>query len=251
VAGSAWFLTLSILLIHWLAAGRPRYPGQSNPYVAYISDIAAFGYKPVFIAGCTITALAFAVTVFAVHYARYSVHFYGLTGDARWRKMASICALLCGLWAATSLLLLTVFDTFHAHQRHGILLLSCFGGLLLAAFTTTVVWFDQAWKPSEWEGLRKWLSLCIPLAESVFPWNGTDDWCRCLASNAWVVIDIAVGVAFTVLVYNSWMRTAGVLEWALTYAGAFWLLTFAGYLKDIATFDDDVNEERRLLGADD
>jgi len=230
VAGSAWFLTLSILLIHWLAAGRPRYPGQSNPYVAYISDIAAFEYKPVFIAGCTITALAFAVTVFAVHYARYSVHFYGLTGDARWRKMTSIFTLLCGLWAATSLLLLTVFDTFHAHQRHGVLLLSCFGGLLLAAFTTTVVWFDQAWKPSDWEGLRKW----------------------CLASNAWVVIDIAVGVAFTVLVYSSWMRTAGILEWALTYAGAFWLLTFAGYLKDIATFDDDdVNEERRLLGADD
>jgi hypothetical protein len=50
-------------------------------------------------------------------------------------------------------------------------------------------------------------------------------------SNAWLAVDISVGIAFTVLLYQSWMRTAGVLEWAMTYVGAFWLLTFVGYLK--------------------
>lgn len=35
IAGTAWIITLLTLLIYWLAEGRPRYPGQSNPYVAY------------------------------------------------------------------------------------------------------------------------------------------------------------------------------------------------------------------------
>ena len=36
VGGIAWFLTLSILLIYWLAEGRPVYPSQINPYIAYV-----------------------------------------------------------------------------------------------------------------------------------------------------------------------------------------------------------------------
>lgn len=34
MAGAVWFLTLSALLITWLARGAPRYPGQGNPYIA-------------------------------------------------------------------------------------------------------------------------------------------------------------------------------------------------------------------------
>lgn len=36
VAGTTWIITLLTLLIYWLAEGRPRYPGQSNPYVAFV-----------------------------------------------------------------------------------------------------------------------------------------------------------------------------------------------------------------------
>lgn len=53
----------------------------------------------------------------------------------------------------------------------------------------------------------------------------------CIASNAWVLVDIALEVSFTIVLRGPWMRTAGILEWALTYVGAFWLLTFVGYLK--------------------
>lgn len=34
LGGTAWFLTLAILLIYWLAEGLPVYPSQNNPYVA-------------------------------------------------------------------------------------------------------------------------------------------------------------------------------------------------------------------------
>jgi hypothetical protein len=36
VAGTTWFVTITALLATWLARGMPRYPRQSNPYVAYV-----------------------------------------------------------------------------------------------------------------------------------------------------------------------------------------------------------------------
>lgn len=36
VAGTTWFVTITALLATWLAKGMPRYPKQSNPYVAYV-----------------------------------------------------------------------------------------------------------------------------------------------------------------------------------------------------------------------
>jgi hypothetical protein len=62
--------------------------------------------------------------------------------------------------------------------------------------------------------------------------DGYVDRCyRCVISNVLVVIGTTLAVAFNALLACSWMRTAGVLEWALTYSGGFWLLTFVGYLK--------------------
>lgn len=149
-------MTLSILLVRWFAIGQPRYPGQVNPDVPFISDIAAFTFKPVFVTGSAITGLAFVGTVFAVHHVRYSPKFYGLTNDAQWRQATSFVALFTGLAAAFSLVLLSVFDTVDAHVRHRYLLMATFGGLGLSAVLTSAVWWDQTWGPARWAGLRRW-----------------------------------------------------------------------------------------------
>lgn len=49
--GIVWAITLLALLIYWLADARPRYPGQANPYVAFVSDMGAFRLQPLFITG--------------------------------------------------------------------------------------------------------------------------------------------------------------------------------------------------------
>lgn len=156
VAGLAWFSTLTILLVRWLSIGRPRYPGQINPDIPFISDIAAFTFKPVFVVGCTVTALSFAGTVFAVHHVRYSPKFCGLTDDVQWRQSCSFVALIAGLAASFNLFFLSVFDTMDAHVRHQYLMMGTFGALGLSAITTTAVWWDQTWRPSRWAGLRRW-----------------------------------------------------------------------------------------------
>jgi hypothetical protein len=156
LAGTSWFTTLTILLIRWFSLGRPRYPGQQNPELPYVSDIAAFTFQPVFIVGSAVTGICFFGTMFAVHHVRYSPTFYGLTNDARWRQGVSLVALVAGLAAAVSLVCLSIFDTYDARIRHQYLLMSTFGGLFISAFTTTIVWWDQAYGPVAFVGLRKW-----------------------------------------------------------------------------------------------
>ncbi|PWY65304.1 hypothetical protein BO70DRAFT_383324 [Aspergillus heteromorphus CBS 117.55] len=75
LAGLVWFLTLSALLLTWLGRGMPKYPGQSNPHVAFISDIASFELKPLFLVGASMTAVGFLFTVAAVHVVRYEPGF--------------------------------------------------------------------------------------------------------------------------------------------------------------------------------
>lgn len=72
-----------------------------------------------------------------------------------------------------------------------------------------MVWLDQAWKPSGFVKLRRWLIL----------------------SNAIVVVEVGLGFAFTALLYTKHLRAAGILEWIITVNGGFYLLTFIGLLR--------------------
>lgn len=166
IAGVAWFSTITVLLLRWISVGRPQYPGQVNPHVPFISDIAAFQFKPVFIVGCTITSICFVGTVFAVHHVRYAEAFYGLIDDLRWKKATSAVALVSGVVAGTCLLLLSIFDTLEEHEKHRYLLVCTFGGLGVSALTTEVVWWDQTWKPARFLGLRKWYGPSIIISAS-------------------------------------------------------------------------------------
>lgn len=156
IASISWFSTLTTLLLRWVSLGCPRYPGQANPDIPFISDIAAFQFKPVFIIGCTLTAVCFVGTVYSVHHVRYSPSFYGLADDATWRKTLSGIAMFSGLVAGTCLLLLSIFDTFEEHEKHLWLLVGTFGGLAISSLTTEIVWWDETYKAARFPGLRKW-----------------------------------------------------------------------------------------------
>lgn len=156
IASAAWFLTLTILLLRWISLGRPRYPGQENPLIPFISDIAAFRFKPIFVIGCALTAVCFVGTVYSVHHVRYSPGFYGLSDDAVWRKTLSGIAMVTGVVAGTCLLLLSIFDTFQKHEEHRYLLVGTFGGLAISSLCTEIVWWDETWKAARFPGLRKW-----------------------------------------------------------------------------------------------
>ncbi|KAI6778688.1 uncharacterized protein J7T54_007629 [Emericellopsis cladophorae] len=209
LASISWFSTLTILFARWISLGRPRYPGQVNPDVPFVSDIAAFAFKPIFIIGCTLTSIGFVGTVWSVHHVRYSVHFYGLTDDKAWRKVLSGMAMVSGLVAGGCLLLLSVFDTFEEHEKHRWLLVGTFGGLALSSLATEAVWWDETYKAARFPGLRKW----------------------CLVNTVLVLCIAVTGTLFLVFLYTDYYRRAGYLEWTITYLGSLWLGTFAGYIR--------------------
>jgi len=207
VAGLAWLTTLLSLLIYWLAEGRPRYPEQSNPYVAFISDIGARRLKPLFVTGGTITALAFIGTLFAVHFARHDHRMYGIQ-DIRSTRILSIIALISGLAASCALIFLTIFDTYRYHSAHGPLLLLSFACLAISSICTSVVYLDQTTKPSQFRRLRIYCTIsCMIVACEVF-----------------------IGAAFTIFLWTDHLRTAGILEWTLSILGAFYIWAFVGFV---------------------
>lgn len=234
IAGATWFSTLTLLLLRWLSIGRPRYPGQANPYVPFISDIGAFQFKPVFVVGCTITSVCFVGTVFCVHHVRYSPNFYALVDDARWRRVLSGVAMVTGLAAGACLFLLSVFDTLEEHEKHRYLLVGTFGGLALSSLATEIVWWDETWKPARFPGLRKWF-----VAQFAAQFAGLRltraNLSRCIVNNVLVILVTGVGIAFLVLLYTDYYRSAGLMEWIITYLGSFWLCTFAGYIRYATT----------------
>ena len=63
--------TLLAMLITWLAEGRPRLPSQEES-IAFISDIGAAGLKPLFIAGCSVTAVTFVLSFAVERWLRHS-----------------------------------------------------------------------------------------------------------------------------------------------------------------------------------
>jgi hypothetical protein len=57
-------------------------------------------------------------------------------------------------------------------------------------------------------------------------------------NNILVVCIAGVGIAFLVLLYTDYWHSAGLMEWTITYLGALWIGTFAGYIRyaDTLTF---------------
>ena len=65
--------------------------------------------------------------------------------------------------ASLSLVLLSFFDTYRHHERHGQLLLSCFFGLAMSAFCTSAVYVPYLRRGTKYGYLRHWYVLTFHL----------------------------------------------------------------------------------------
>ncbi|KAF1981203.1 hypothetical protein K402DRAFT_241637 [Aulographum hederae CBS 113979] len=226
ISGLSWLIMLFTLLFFWIGRGCPKYPKQSNPYVAMISDIGAFELKPLFITFSTLTGLTFIATISSVHYARYSPRMYYIQDSTTSSiRTLSILSIISSVVAGVSLVFLSIFDTFRWHNYHNQFLMGCFGGLAGCMVLTTVVYLDQTRKPSRFTRLRFY----------------------CTVNMVIVWIEVVLGVIFVITINTSHYRTAGFLEWTITILGGFYILAFVGF---VAVPDDgvDVHERDPLLG---
>lgn len=212
ITGAAWLITLSTLFIYWLAQGRPRYPAQSNPYVAFISDIGAFVLQPLFVAGGTITAITLLSTILCVHLVFHRAYGSGNRAKPqRYKKGFSVLACLFQGISCPCQICLTVFDNKSYPRIHRMLLLGAFAGTALSAVCTTVVFRGEMW----WEGQAEELKI---RRQSV------------VASTTIFGIEFCMGIAFTILLYLKFYRISGILEWVMAFLFTFYFWAFAGFL---------------------
>ncbi|KAJ7220106.1 Frag1/DRAM/Sfk1 family-domain-containing protein [Mycena pura] len=202
-AAFMWFGTILAMLITWLAQGgtsRPRYASQSQS-IAYISDVGADILKPLFVTGCSITAVTFFLSLVVERYLRHSGRL--VPTMRRREKVFSVLAVLGSAVGGAGLILLSVFDTKRFPRLHrGFLLMYMVGVALSAIFTLS----QYRWISKSFRYLRQLRIAYIA---------------KGIIAGVLVVLAIAFGVAL-----DTKPNVGAVLEWTISFGFTFYLLTF-------------------------
>ncbi|KAF7312077.1 hypothetical protein MIND_00220000 [Mycena indigotica] len=198
-----WFGTILALLATWLAEGgthRQRYSSQDQP-IAYISDVGADFLKPLFVVGCSITAVTFSLSLVIERYLRHSGR---LVPTMRRRETVfSVLSVLGSILGGAGLILLSVFDTKrHVNLHRGFLLLFMLGVALSALFTV----IEYRWISKDYHFIRQ-------LRHAYF------------AKGLIALVLVVLAVAFGVMLFKG-LNAGAVLEWAISFMFTFYLLTF-------------------------
>ncbi|KAF7327462.1 hypothetical protein MKEN_00324500 [Mycena kentingensis (nom. inval.)] len=203
VSAFVWFGTLVALLATWLAQGgtsRRRYPSQDQN-IAYISDVAADFLKPLFIVGCSITAVTFTISLAIERYLRHSGR---LVPTMRRRETAfSILAVLSSMLGGGGLILLSIFDTKRYVHLHRVFLLLFMLGVALSALFTVI---EYRWIAKDYRWLRQ-LRVAY------------------LAKGLIAFVLVVLAVAFGVCLVTK-LSAGAILEWIISFFFTFYLLTF-------------------------
>ncbi|EJD48599.1 hypothetical protein AURDEDRAFT_144099 [Auricularia subglabra TFB-10046 SS5] len=202
VAAFIWLAMLLAMLITWLAQGHPFYvsmsPGQK---VVYISDVGADMLKPLFIAGCCVTAVGFFLTLCVARWLRHSGRLHA--NLRRRERVASTIAIFGSFMGGAALILLSVFDTKHHMKTHRVFLFFFVFGVTISAIFTVLEfrWIEKAYPQAV--HLRRAYIIKAVLA----------------------VVLIAAAIAFGVTLGRK-QNVAAIIEWAIAFGFTFYLLTF-------------------------
>jgi hypothetical protein len=188
-------------------------PGQS---IAFISDVGAFELKPLFISASVITTILVDISLlserFLRHRGRRLVSNYTVT-----EKRLSVAGIVCAVVGGMGLALLTVFDTNNYATVHNVFLFVFMGGYIASAVCSC--WEYQSLGTRESTSNKK-IFLCMLLIHISAP---TDERQYCiLRASFWIklvfiIVQIALAIAFVVTLSISAYNAAAVLEWALAF----------------------------------
>lgn len=168
----------------------------------YISDVGAFGLKPLFITGCCVTTVFLDLGFLSDRYLRHTGRLAPNTSTAQ--KVLSIIAIVFALAGSAGLILLSIFDTYHHDRLHDGFLLLFIAGFILSAIFICAEYQRLGIHYRNHRVLR--ISFWIKLV--------------------FILVEVAVAIAFAVTMFSSAQNTAGVLEWVIAFIFTFYILSF-------------------------
>jgi len=124
---------LTGLLTHWLTTGRPHYQGMhTQQTIAFVSDVGAFLLKPLFITASAVTTSCITLSLISERVLRDNGHL--IPNYTVKDKRLSMASIVCGVFGAAALTLLTIFDTAAYPRAHNVFL-----SIFLAAYIASAV----------------------------------------------------------------------------------------------------------------
>jgi len=194
---------LLAMLIHWLTIGKPIYPSeQEGQTIAYISDVGAFEFKPLFITMGTISVVLFDIAFIAERWLRHSGRLVHNT--TKGQKALAVLSIFFALVGAAGLILLSIFDTNNHPRLHDVFLALFIGGYVISAVFTCAEYQRLGKIHRQFRVLRAsfWVKL------------------------AFIIIELALAIAFGTLNKLKHWNTAAVVEWVIALLYSTYVLSF-------------------------
>lgn len=175
---------------------------SASQHIAYISDIGAFGLKPLFITGSVITVVFLDLAFISERWLRHTGRLARNTHASQ--KILSVFSIIFAIAGSAGLILLSIFDTYHHPRLHdGFLLLFIAGYVISAIFIC-----------AEYQRLgihyRNHRILRISF------------WCKLI----FILIEVALAIAFAATNFTNTDNVAAVLEWTIAFIFTFYVLSF-------------------------
>ena len=203
ISAGMWLAMLLTMLIRWEVVGHPHYPSMdANQHIAYISDIGAFGLKPLFITGCVITTVFLDLAFISERWLRHTGRLARNTYASQ--KILSAFSIIFAVAGTAGLILLSIFDTYHHPKLHdGFLLLFIAGYVISAIFTC-----------AEYQRLgihyRNHRILRISF------------WVKLL----FILVELCFAIVFAVTNFENQSNVAAIFEWIVAFTFTFYVLSF-------------------------
>ncbi|KAJ7086134.1 Frag1/DRAM/Sfk1 family-domain-containing protein [Mycena belliarum] len=182
--------TVRTTCVSWTAYQFFRGAASQANSIAYISDVGADFLKPLFIAGCAITAVTFFLSLVVERYLRHSGRL--IPTMRRREKVFSILAVLGSVLGGAGLVLLSIFDTRRHPRLHRVFLL--------------LFMLGYRWLAKDYRDVRHLRTAYI-------------------AKGAIAGVLVLLAVAFGIALFRA-PSAGAVLEWAIALGFTFYLLTF-------------------------
>lgn len=203
IAACTWLGMLLAMLIVWSTSSNRQLPSmEPGQTIAYISDVGAFGLKPLFIACGAVTVVTLDLGLLAERWLRHTGRLAKNTSATQ--KILSIFSLIFAIAGAAGLICLTIFDTYRHPTTHDICLLIFIGGYVISA-----------------------IFLCAEYQRLGIHYRNH----RVLALSFWIkltfiCVEVILAIVFAATSFTHKRNVAACFEWAVAFIYTFYVLSF-------------------------
>ena len=175
---------------------------DANQSIAYISDVGAYGLKPLFIAGSAVTTVFLDLAFISERWLRHTGRLAENTSTAQ--KVFSGFSIVFAVAGSAGLILLSIFDTYHHPRLHDGFLLLFMGGYILSAIFACAEYqrLGIHYRNHRIIRISFWTKLAFILVESV------------------------LGIIFVATHFTNVANVAAVFEWCIAFIFTFYVLSY-------------------------